>query len=753
MFPPPLASTSTRNLNLRPVGPRTATKDLRRLWWLPVLCFGAAFGLGRTTFVRQFEWHTLDWRIEYRALFQRPPDPRIAVVLYEDSTDQNIAAWPPNRAWHGNFNEFISLDNPAVVAWDVLFDLSRKDGGDEKMAEGTQAAMARGPRFVFGAVTTPDRSDSAPGPIGPTEPFTHVEGDIARLTGGANALIPFPALRAICPFGFVNAPRASDGIIRDVPFVVRWDGKVYPSLSLQTILTYFRVPAAKVTVRLGDAVIVPTAKGVLRIPISDRGYYWVNYRYRQADCPTYSYAAILLLNNAYYVRRTPHAPRPPDLTGKIVFVGETVTGKADAGPTPRSAYAPLVMVHANIVDNILRHDYLRRVPAPVLWLGALLAGLVGLLLAERSVFVLCGGTVLVAVAYLAAAVEGFNLASLWLPVAAPLGGFGLQQFAIIGRRVFLEQKAKQEVKGMFGTYVSPQLVEQLVRSGERPQLGGHLAEITAYFSDIQGFSTFSEQLPADRLVELMNEYLTACTDIVLEEGGSLDKYIGDAIVAMFGAPVALADHALRACVASQRIQQRQAELRAKWAAEGERWPAVAAAMRTRIGLNTGRSVVGNMGSRTRFNYTMMGDDVNLAARMESGAKSWGVYTMCTEATKAACGPQGQERLVFRPLGRIVVKGRTQPVPIHEIVGLQEAVSDRTHECIGRFTEGLERYYARDWDGALERFCRSAALEPNAPGREAGVTSNPSLVYQAIVERCRADPPPADWGGVQVMRQK
>jgi adenylate cyclase len=164
-------------------------------------------------------------------------------------------------------------------------------------------------------------------------------------------------------------------------------------------------------------------------------------------------------------------------------------------------------------------------------------------------------------------------------------------------------------------------------------------------------------------------------------------------------------------------------------------------------------MIGNMGSRTRFNYTMMGDNVNLAARMESGAKSWGVYTMCTEATKAACEAHGGDRVVFRPLGRIVVKGRTQPVPIHEIAGLKEDVTPPMRECFGLFAEGLARYYARDWEGAMRLFTQSAALEPNQPDPAAGITSNPSQVYLGILADYRATPPPDDWDGVYVMHEK
>jgi adenylate cyclase len=224
---------------------------------------------------------------------------------------------------------------------------------------------------------------------------------------------------------------------------------------------------------------------------------------------------------------------------------------------------------------------------------------------------------------------------------------------------------------------------------------------------------------------------------------------------MFGAPIPLPDHAYRACVATQLVHVKLNELRVKWTAEGDQWPDIVKKMQSRIGTNSGQATVGNMGSATRFNYTMMGDTVNLAARMESGAKSWGVYTMCTEATKAACEKHG-DRVVFRPLAKLVVKGRSQPVPVFEIVGLKDNVTQQTRDCVAVFEQALAKYWARDWQGALALFEKSRELEFNVPGKTPGVSKNPSIVYiedripEAIAEPEEYGP---DWDGRYVMKEK
>ncbi|MDB6092969.1 MAG: adenylate/guanylate cyclase with Chase sensor [Verrucomicrobia bacterium] len=441
----------------------------------------------------------------------------------------------------------------------------------------------------------------------------------------------------------------------------------------------------------------------------------------------------------------------------IVLVGPVDPLLQDLAKTPfDDVPVPQVGFHGNLIKTFVTGIYLRRIPnwASYAITFVLTITVVLLSLTEGSrglrYKVLAS---LILVFYIVICFVFFTAFHFVLPMSAPLLSTIGTSLAAIAWQLFEEQKAKGRIKGMFGTYVSPQLVESMIASGESPQLGGHEAEITPYFSDIQSFSTFSEKLQPAQLVELMNEYLTACTDIILAQGGALDKYIGDAVVAMFGGLVPLQDHAYRACVASQLVHLKLGELREKWRAEADKWPEIVGRMQSRIGLNSGLTTVGNMGSHARFNYTMMGDNVNLAARMESGAKAYGVYTMVSEATKLACEQHGGDHVVFRYLDRIVVKGRTIPVPIYEIVGLKEHVTAQTRECVEYFAKGIERYLAQDWDGAEAFFRQSAELEPNQPGKTPGVENNPSLTLLARCTYMRSHPPGSGWDGVYVMKEK
>ncbi len=719
---------------------------------LPALvCFGAALALMQTGLFQRVENLTLDERTKLRSHFDtltRSDD--LALICIDETSIHDVGQWPWNREVHGDLLRLLSRVRPSVVSWDLLF--TEPTPADDYFAAGIPLHRS----VVLGAVGDEDPQEgltpAAAAQAGMHWPvLTRVEGDRSAVLSSPTMLAPVGKLGAMAGIGFVDTPPGPDGVRRSAPLVVRIGDQIYPTLSLATLMQYWGARPENVTVRLGEAIVIDAPLGHRRIPVDRSGAYIINYRHDLKGFYTYGYSETWVELQRRFVAHKSTAI--PIVSGRMLLVGQVAEGLSDFGPTPFAPLTPLMLVHANVIENVLREDYVHPVGPGWVWLGAILIGVGGLARfstrkpLEQAVF----GVGLPVAFALAATVLWID--GSWLfPVVGPLLGFLALQVFMVGRRMLSELRAKEQIKGMFGTYVSPELVSRLVAAGKPPELGGHEKEITAYFSDIQEFSTFSEILPPPELVELMNEYLTVCTDIVQAEGGTLDKYIGDAVVAMFGAPVELPDHAYRACVTVLEVQAKLDELRLKWRQDGK-WPEIVGRMRSRIGLNTGRCVIGNMGSRTRFNYTMMGDNVNLAARMESGAKLWGTYAMCTQATRDACEARAPGKIVFRPLGRVQVKGRSTAVPIFEIAGFRETCPAKAQDCIAIFSAALERYYQRDWDGATALFRRSVGLEPLVPGRSPGVKSNPSLVYLSIVEHFKNEPPPAAWDGVYVMKEK
>ncbi len=443
----------------------------------------------------------------------------------------------------------------------------------------------------------------------------------------------------------------------------------------------------------------------------------------------------------------------------IVLIGPEEKTFQDLAPTPfDKASVPKVSVHGNLIKTLTTGTYLKRLPD---WIDYVATFVVCILMAILAVYqgnrasLVQAGGILLLVGYVIMGFLTFSETHVIWPITTPACAGISTSFIGLAAMVVIEQKAKGKLKGMFGSYVSSDLVEQMVDSGEEPKLGGEETGITAFFSDVQAFSSFSELLTPTGLVDLMNEYLTAMTNILQEERGTLDKYIGDAIVAMYGAPIPMDDHAYQSVRTAILMQQKQIELRKKWVPEVEKWGkchGLVTQMQTRIGCNTGTATVGNMGALDRFNYTMMGDMVNLAARCESGAKAYGAYIMVTEETKIA-SEQTKDDIAFRYLDRIVVKGRSQPVAMFEPTGFMNELNQETQDCLDCFSQGIDKYLAQDWAGALSSFEKAKELEPNKPGVTPGVKDNPSMI---LIDRClimQENPPGDDWDGVYVMTTK
>ncbi len=481
---------------------------------------------------------------------------------------------------------------------------------------------------------------------------------------------------------------------------------------------------------------------------------------------------------------------------KIVLIGVSVNVLLDVKETPYYNYAgiqqlmPGVEFHANAVQAVLDRNFIRvaggtieltRMSLITNLIIIVILALITFLLILRLSPVLGGGIVLAQILIFMDVSLGFFTAdffwlpklagalllpralveslaewfligtpeiggSLYVPVVAGIASIALTYGSNVIYRFILEQRDKHFLKETFGTYISPELIDQMYEEKQMPSLGGESGIRTAYFTDIASFSAFSEVLSASKLVELLNEYLTAMTDILLEYDGTLDKYEGDAIVAFFGAPIFFEDHAHRAGVVAIKMQEALGQLRQTWADQGDKWPEVVSQMRMRIGINTGDIVTGNMGSRTRMNYTMMGDVVNTAARLEASAKQYGIYIQTTMPTLEMAGP---DKFEWRQIDKVRVMGKTASVEAVEIMALKGELPDELLRLKDIFHAGLELYRAQEWDAATAKFQESDALEEVFPKRP----TTPSKVY---IERCghfKANPPGDDWDGVWVLTVK
>ena len=421
---------------------------------------------------------------------------------------------------------------------------------------------------------------------------------------------------------------------------------------------------------------------------------------------------------------------------KIVFVATTAAGTYDLRVTPLSPFAPGVLIHMSALDNILRHRHLQ--PASW-WLFA--AATLMLTLATAWAFMLIpsqwvkpvaiGG---LAIAYYGIAVDAFTTYGLWLDLAIPEGALAVSFAATATVEYLTEGRQRRQLRTVFDKYMAAEVVDEIMRNPEAIRLGGEKKELSVLFSDIAGFTSISEQLDPETLVELLNKYLSAMTDIILRHRGNVNKYLGDGIMAIFGAPRGDPNHASLACFAALDSQSELAKRREQWKAEGQ--PAISA----RIGINSGWLVVGNMGSQARMEYTVMGDTVNLASRLEGANKFY--------ETLILLGPRTYELaardIEAREIDRMRVKGKKEPVVVFELLARKGGLSPEQQRVIETYVEGLEAYKRRDFKTAVVHFEAAMVLDPG---------DGPSRVYLERAKEYFMAPPPENWDGVYELKSK
>ena len=445
-------------------------------------------------------------------------------------------------------------------------------------------------------------------------------------------------------------------------------------------------------------------------------------------------------------KNTVHNVVPFEFVGKKLYYGLTATGTSDLNPMPFDPRYPMVGLHANALNTILDNKIIYEVPKIQV---ALIIGIIGIFLAYGvpALSAALGGlvTAIIIGAYGWLSFWLFINQQIWLDMVGPLSALFIGYLGITVYNYIQEEKNKNFLKESFGTYVSPELIDQMYESGEEPSLGGEEGYHTAFFTDIQSFSAFSEKLTASELVALLNQYLTDMTDVLLENNGTLDKYIGDAIVAFYGAPIDVDNHEYWACKTAIEMQDKLAILREGWQEEGDRWPEIVHNMQNRIGISSGQMVTGNMGSEARMNYTMMGDNVNTAARLESSAKQYGIYIQIADSTYQAV----KEKVVVRDLDNVRVLGKNEPVKVWELISEIGQEPGQYKKILPAYHEALDLYKNQEWSKAIEAFKTSDELEEMFGGRK----TNPSRIYIPRCEHYLENPPGDNWDGVWTLTSK
>ncbi len=583
--------------------------------------------------------------------------------------------------------------------------------------------------YYFSGVSGAHVSGVLPEPVLPSGTFVGRNISFTRWPGYGANLRPFQ--EAAANAGHFNTDPDADGVSRRVAMIVEYKGAYYESLSLAVVRTLLGLPKV-VPGYAGARLMARSYQGLewleigpLSVPVDDRVTALIPFRGRQGSYPYVSLADI-------WFDRVP----PEKLKGRIALIGTSAPGLVDLRATPVGEVYPGVEVHANLIAGMLDQTIKAR-PAYVLGAEVILLLIGGVVLAVTLPFLSPLRATLLSLAALggitALNVGVWTYAGIVLPLASSLL-LTIALFALnMSYGYFVETRSKRQFTELFGQYVPPELVDQMARDPEQYTMEGRSETLTVLFADIRGFTSISETLDPKELAHFINEYLTAMSLVIRNRRGTLDKYIGDAVMAFWGAPVADPDHARQGIEAALAMQAELERLNARFVTRG--WPQI----QIGVGLNSGLMSVGDMGSQLRKAYTVMGDAVNLASRLEGLTKQYGVGIIVGEETRKAVGDG-----VFRELDLVRVKGKDKPVAIYEPVGFEGAVDKAKLEELKLWHQALRAYRVQSWDQAELALYNLGRMYPHTPLYE---------VYMQRVAGYRFNPPVAGWAGVTVFENK
>ncbi len=704
----------------------------------------------------EFEQYTLDLRFRRLALPDSGDDSLVLIQVDEESLDHIRAtgqAWPPRRPLWGQIVQYAREGGAEAVVLDITFAepspftvVQTEFGLAGETDDQVFASQLKSAGGAYLACTTVDGGSPLAGEARPVPalPFRiELASDIPELTRFAGLRTP------IAPIG--DAPQGlgsafvrpdADGVVRRYEPVVMVAGKPYPSLATLLAGVLLGTNEINVTGRrviLGDRMVRLDPKG--RMVLNYRGP-WTKGNVRNPNGRPYPYVNLKMVMESVVADACNRdaepgaAPAPVPFPksafrGKVVFIGYSAGDLGDVFMLPTSGQVqPGVLIHMTALDNMLHGDPLHlNDPSLLILLGVIGAAVLAAFLV--SFFTSWQGPVVLA-AMLGAtglAARAAFYQDIWMEFgyvsASILLGFvtsGSWNYAA-------EYREKRKIRGYFAQYVAPEVVDELLKDPEKLRLGGQNREMTIFFSDLAGFTSISEGMGPEALVKVMNEYLGGVTDVIRQQRGTVDKYIGDAVMAFWNAPLDQPDHALRACLAAIDSQKFLETLR-------RRYPVLS----MRVGLNTGLVTVGNMGTEEKKNYTVMGDPVNLASRLEGANKNYHTGTMIGEDTFR----QVAGKVVTRELDLLRVKGKGQPVRVYELLGRPGEVDAKRTRILASYEKGLECYRRRCWSEAIRHFQSAADLDPQ---------DGPAQLY---LERCHlylVNPPEPDWDGVTTLTTK
>jgi adenylate cyclase len=663
----------------------------------------------------------------------RSPAPEEVVLIVVDQNSLEAARkeginWPWPRQMYAPILQFCAAAGAKAVAFDILFTEPSSYGveDDKLLAEALQAnghaflplflsRQKRPPlpyeKGLLDRSSIPLKNDSAQDPASylSSLPPIQILAENARALGNV-AMVP-----------------DSDGIYRRIPVVFPYQERWIPSLGL-ALFNHLR--GRETAVLEKNSLHLQN----FSLPLDSRQNFLLFYYSPGKDFRRLSAFNVIQSSLALQEGRKPLYP-PETLRDKMVLVGFTAPGLFDLKPTPVNSVTPGMSVHATLLANLLHRDFRVRI-SPYLALGLALV----LALAMSVTVLLVPGLwqlALLLLAYGGALVFLVFISfqhNLWMDGVLLASSLGLS-FAL--STVFsyaTEGRQKRQIKQAFSHYMSDLLVQDLLKHPEKLRLGGEKRILTVFFSDLAGFTSMSEKLTPEEVVTLLNRYLTAMTDLILASGGIIDKYEGDAIMAFWGAPLPQEDHAARGCLAALENQARLVELREEFIRTG--LPPVHA----RIGINTGEMIIGNLGSSQRFDFTVIGDSVNLASRLEGAGKEYGTAILISEETYR----QAQPAVEVRELDLLQVKGKQLPVRIYELMAKKGGLDPDRRRAGELFAEGLALYRKQDWDEAVHRFQQILELNPE---------DGPAKTFIRRCQTYKGNPPGSGWDGVYRLTTK